>query len=79
MVGQEAGVTRPLQEVLADSLPRVQLFDLVRDPGEKNNLAQEYTNIVTQLQGLLNQYVKTGRSTPGLKQENDVKVEIFKY
>ncbi|HPQ98107.1 MAG TPA: arylsulfatase [Saprospiraceae bacterium] len=78
--GGSGGWSHPTTaEVLADSLPRVQLFDLVKDPSEKNNLALEYTNIVTQLQGLLNQYVSTGRSTPGLKEENDVPVEIYKY
>ena len=78
--GGSGGWSHPTTaEVLADSLPRVQLYDLVKDPGEQHNLAGEYTNIVNQLQGLLNQYVNTGRSTPGDKEENDVPVKIYKY
>lgn len=38
----------------------------------------EYPEVVTRLTKLLEQYVAEGRSTPGVKQANDVRVKLIK-
>lgn len=48
-----------------------QLYDLKRDPNEKNNLCNSYPQLVTELRILLERYIKMGRSTPGSIQRND--------
>lgn len=59
-------------------LPRVQLFNLSRDPGERNNLQAQHPEIVARLTQLIERYVADGRSTPGPKQANAVAVDIWK-
>jgi len=51
-------------------LPWFQLYDMDNDPGEKENLAEEYPDIVNELKELLMKYINEGRSTPGPVQEN---------
>ena len=43
-------------------LPKVQLYDLEADPGERNNLSKEHPDIVKSLQALLDKYRKEGQS-----------------
>jgi arylsulfatase A-like enzyme len=43
-------------------LPTVQLFDIIEDPTEKNNLYQQHPEIVKELTDLLNKYISEGRS-----------------
>lgn len=62
----------------AQNLPAKQLYDLSSDIGEQKNLAEEHPEVVQQLTKLLHQYVSDGRSTPGEKQANDVKIDILK-
>jgi arylsulfatase A-like enzyme len=52
-----------------------QLYDLVADPGEKNNCAADHPEIVSKLSDLLRKYIADGRSTPGPAQKNDVAVK----
>jgi arylsulfatase A len=59
-------------------LPPVQLYDSNRDIEEKVNLQAQYPEVV-KLTSLLEDYVKKGRSTPGLSRKNDVEVDIWKY
>ncbi len=59
-------------------LPMVQLYDLSSDISEKNNLQDKYPEVVKELTELLEQYVESGRSTPGIRQKNDVAVDIRK-
>lgn len=66
------------KEASANQLPGVQLYNLVEDPGETNNVQAAHPDIVTRLTGLLEKYVTEGRSTPGPKQANDVPVKIQK-
>lgn len=58
--------------------PSVQLFHLAHDLGETKNVQAEHPEIVDRLTGLLENYVAQGRSTPGLKQTNDVPIKIRK-
>ena len=58
------------------TLPPVQLYDLSKDVSEKNNVYQDYPEVVERLKKLLQGYVDKGRSTPGKLQENHGKVSI---
>jgi arylsulfatase A len=59
-------------------LPRVQLYDMTKDVGERRNLEAEHPDVVERLTRLLEKYVAEGRSTPGKPQRNDVAVDIWK-
>lgn len=52
-------------------LAPLQLFDLEKDPGEQNNMAQANEAKVAELLQLLDGQVRRGRSTPGPELEND--------
>lgn len=58
-------------QAILDTLPTRQLYNLVNDLGEQNNLLAQNWNVVGQLQSLLNSYIESGRSTPGIPQAND--------
>lgn len=53
-------------------LPPYQLYDLNRDPGEKENLYPERMDKARELLGILEDYIRRGRSTPGADQQNDI-------
>lgn len=55
----------------------VQLYDLQNDPGERTNLAEQNPEKVAELQKLLESLITAGRSTPGPKQNNDVRVKRY--
>ena len=59
-------------------LPEVQLYDLGADIGETRNVQAENPGVVARLQSLLERTIAGGRSTPGLKQTNDVTVNLLK-
>ena len=61
---------------LKQQLPPIQLYDLSKDPSEKNNIAVQNPQIVARLKGLLKKHVAEGRSTPGKRQKNDVSVNF---
>jgi arylsulfatase A len=61
----------PATEEDMKGLPRFQLYNLLKDPGETTNLVSQYPKIVNELKALLTKYVNDGRSTPGTPQEND--------
>lgn len=62
----------------AKTLPPVQLYDMAKDVGERENEAKTHPEIITRLTQLLEKYVADGRSTPGEKTTNDVPVNIRK-
>lgn len=62
----------------AKALPEVQLFDSLADVGERRNECDAHPDVVSQLTDLLESSVEDGRSTPGPRQENDVRVDIVK-
>ncbi|MCB9208895.1 MAG: arylsulfatase [Ignavibacteriales bacterium] len=66
-------------EAFNKNMPMLQLYDLENDIAEKNNVQDQYPEIVNELINLLEKYVEDGRSTPGIKQKNDVDVNIWKY
>lgn len=51
---------------------------MASDRQETNNLVEKKPNIVADLTRLLETAITNGRSTPGSKQKNDVKVVIWK-
>lgn len=51
-----------------------QLYHLGEDLSETKNLAQENPEQVKRMQGLLEELIVRGRSTPGSKQKNDIRV-----
>lgn len=56
---------RPKKAWADESLPRVQLFDLVEDPGETANVAAQHPALVEALAARLARTIERGRSTPG--------------
>ena len=52
-------------------LPKYQLYDLAKDPGEVNNLFVKNPEKVKELESLMKKYIDDGRSTPGKVQKND--------
>ena len=62
----------------AQTLPPVQLYDLLPDVGERTNVWQLHPEIVAQLTRLLEKYVADGRSTAGPSTVNDVPVKLRK-
>lgn len=58
--------------------PRIQLYDLSDDIGEKNNVQARHPEIVARLTKLLENYVADGRSTPGAPQKNTVDPDILR-
>lgn len=52
------------EEVAAQGLPLIQLYDLENDIGETNNVYAEYPDVVNRLNALLESYKVRGRSTP---------------
>ncbi len=59
-------------------MPSAQLFDLSKDPGERNNLYESKADKVRDLKTLLEGYIAKGRSTSGPDQANDVKIQLIK-
>lgn len=60
---------RPNTDEIA-GLPPIQLYDLYEDIGERENVQDQYPEVVDELKSLLSSYVKNGRSTPGANQPN---------
>ena len=65
------GWAYPSTEEEMRGLPRFQLFDLEKDPSEKNNLINDHPEKAESLKNLLTDYIKKGRSTAGRAQKND--------
>lgn len=51
-------------------MPSVQLYNMEKDLAEQNNVYKQHPEVVKELKGLLTEYIKKGRSTPGSPQEN---------
>jgi arylsulfatase A-like enzyme len=59
-------------------LPEVQLYNMAKDPGEKQNLATAQPDVVQRLTAVVEKVVSEGRSTPGPAQKNDRAVDYRK-
>ena len=59
------------KQALELGLPRYQLYDLVADPKEQNNLYEKNPEVAAELIMLLRRYVTRGRSTAGKTQTNE--------
>ncbi len=59
-------------------LPEIQLYNMEVDEEEKNNVSQEYPEVVKELTAELIELVESGRSTKGGPQKNDVAIDIYK-
>lgn len=55
-----------------NSLPPMQLYDMENDPEETDNLIYKYSEKALELKELLLSYIKNGRSTYGIPQENEL-------
>lgn len=55
----------------------VQLYHLAEDLGETTNLASEHPERVAEMRALLEKLITEGRSTPGARQRNDVRVTRY--
>ena len=53
------------------NLPKFQLYDLSKDPGETIDLYGQFHQVETAMTRLMVSYIENGRSTPGEKQKND--------
>ncbi|OIQ38409.1 MAG: arylsulfatase [Bacteroidetes bacterium MedPE-SWsnd-G1] len=62
---------RPNNKKALDSLPKIQLYNLVEDPSEQTNIAMSNSKLVEELTQNLTEIIDNGRSTQGLKQTND--------
>lgn len=62
---------RPADKEVIDTLPKVQLYHLGDDPGERHNLQAEHPAKVREMKSLLIKYITDGRSTPGIVQKDD--------
>ncbi len=75
------GLRRGPWKLILESDPKaktdVQLYDLNGDIGEKNNLAADKPETVTEMRALMGRLVTDGRSTPGARQKNDVEVRRY--
>lgn len=52
------------------ALPAIQLYDLSSDIGERSNVGEQHPDVVGELKTLLSDYIRNGRSTPGVPQLN---------
>ena len=61
---------KPNSEGIED-LPKFQLYDLSKDPQEKNNVYGQFHEVESAMTRLMVSYIENGRSNPGEKQTND--------
>ncbi len=61
---------KPNSEGIGD-LPKFQLYDLSKDPQEKNNVYGQFHEVESAMTRLMVSYIENGRSNPGEKQKND--------
>ena len=65
------GWSHPTESEAAEmGLPWFQLYNIDKDPGEQENIAEDHPGIVNELKELLIKYIREGRSTPGPALEN---------
>lgn len=68
---------RPGQANTAD-LPRFQLYNLAKDPGETENLFEKFPDRASSMKDTMAKAIARGRTTPGPDQLNDVPIQLVK-
>jgi hypothetical protein len=58
-------------------LPPLQLYNLDSDINEQQNFADKHPEVVKKLTKLMESYINTGSSTPGIIQKNDTKTDLY--
>ncbi len=76
--GSGGGGSLSPETALRNNMPMIQLYNLEIDIGEQNNLYDKYPDVVYRLTKLLERYVKNGRSTPGIAQNNTGEPDIWR-
>ncbi len=66
------------ERAMMENMPMLQLYNIDKDRGEKNNVYAKYPDIANRMIRLLEKYVDEGRSTPGIPQKNDVYPDIWR-
>lgn len=56
-----------------EGLPSCQLYDLEEDISETTNLIERHPEVADELRDRLTDIIRSGRSTPGSRQQNDGK------
>ncbi len=64
------GWSDPVPGSETEDMPKIQLYDLKQDIGERINIVLEQPAVVESLKKILVDHVRNGRSTPGKKQKN---------
>lgn len=66
------------QQALEQGLPKIQLYNIQKDPSETTNVYSKHPGVVEELTALMKEYINDGRSTQGKELNNDVEVELWK-
>ncbi|MFO0949337.1 MAG: sulfatase-like hydrolase/transferase, partial [Planctomycetota bacterium] len=61
----------------SDAKTSVQLYNLDEDLGETKNVAADQPALVSEMRRLMEEFIVAGRTTPGPRQKNDVKVRRY--
>lgn len=67
------------RNAVSKGLPLLQLYDTQKDPGVADNVYAQHPDLVKTMIKTLKKIISDGRSTPGVKQDNDVAVDIWKF
>ncbi len=71
------GWSHPRRRKDIEKLPKLQLYNIKKDPSEKANLVAKYPEKVKALTILMKKYIDEGRSTPGKMQKNNKHGKIW--
>ena len=61
-------------KLIVNAADQPQFYNLADDLGETKNLATAKPELVAEMLALLEKFISDGRTTPGARQRNDVKV-----
>jgi hypothetical protein len=75
--GLRKGPWKYIPEPDPKSDAEVQLYNVSDDIAEKKNVAADHPEIVSEMRVLLEKIIVAGRSTPGPKQKNDIRVKRY--